>query len=266
MFSLDLNRALTLVLTPSSRIVEFEEGATVAVGDSAFVIVSGSGAGAANWSASHGAAPWLSLSTTAGTGTGLVTWQVDPTGLPIGTYVDTITVDAPGAVDSPRLIIDTLRILGFAVTPPARVDTALSGTIGVVDDSVLMVDIADTTSWALIHGGALWLTLRDTLGTGLGYIAWAVNPAGLLPGTYLDTVTVTTSEADTGQVFVSLVMEAPIIAAECAFDRLARSQCLGELERRYLDLAGNTDGEFNLGDFIAFLNRGSTTPPPKENR
>ena len=237
-----------------------EDGATTIVSDSANVIVSGSGAGAANWSATSGSASWLSLTTGAGTGTGVVSWEIDPTGVPIGTYIDTVTVTITGAIDSPTRIVDSLQVTGFAALPGTRADTALSGSNTVIADSAQLIGLSDTTSWTVTYEGATWLTVQPS-GTGLGYSRWDMNTAGLVPGAYSDTITIATSEGDTAQVVVALTMEAPNVVIDCAFDFLARGQCLGGVEQRFLDLTGNADGEYNLGDFVGYVQRQS---PPAE--
>ena len=61
------------------------------------------------------------LTTASGTGTALVAWNRNSAGLVVGTYVDTITVTAPGAASgSPATIIDTLRI----TAAPVPIDAA----------------------------------------------------------------------------------------------------------------------------------------------
>jgi len=100
----------------------------------------------------------------------------------------------------------------------------------------------------------------------LGFSRWNVNPAGLLPGSYADTITIATSEADTALLFIALEMDVPTIAVDCAFDFLARNQCLGVVEQRFLDLSGNADGEFNLGDFVGYLQRQPPTPKREGQR
>jgi hypothetical protein len=164
-------------------------------------------------------------------------------------------VTVTGAIDSPFLVIDTLQVLGFAVVPTVHSDTVLSGSVDILNDSTLILGLSDTTTWTVASGGVTWLTVPQPAGTGEGYARWFVNPSGLLPATYVDTLTLVTSEADTGRVEVSLVLNAPTIVAACAFDKLARNQCLGDIEQRFLDLTGNGDGVYNLGDFLGFLNR-----------
>jgi hypothetical protein len=102
---------LAVVVTPGSRGVSVHEDSVRSVlADSVLVTLRGAGSGAASWSASHGSADWLTLVTAAGPGGAAVRWVVDPTQLPPGTYVDTITVAVAGA--SPVLVLDTLEVRG----------------------------------------------------------------------------------------------------------------------------------------------------------
>jgi len=103
-------RPLSIAVAPASRALGVhEDSVTTVVADSAVVVLRGEGSGAARWSATHGGAPWLTL-VAAGGGSGVaVRWVVDPTVLPPGTYVDTITVAASGASAE---LVDTLVVRG----------------------------------------------------------------------------------------------------------------------------------------------------------
>jgi len=66
------------------------------------------------------------------------------------------------------------------------------------DSALVAVGGADaaTAHWVVTHGQAAWLTLTGSGGTGIGRLRWTRNPAGLFPGTYVDTITVTLQTAD----------------------------------------------------------------------
>jgi len=107
--------ALTLTVAPASRSIGLNPDSIPGSGvtpDSAVVALTGSGASAAPWTATHGASTWLTVVTGGGTGSALVRWVVDPIYLAPGTYVDTITVVAAGAAGSPARIVDTLTVRG----------------------------------------------------------------------------------------------------------------------------------------------------------
>ena len=361
--SLVVQQPLTLTLTPASRVDTVVVGSTAPTTDSADVLLSGLGAAAAAWTATPLAGTWLTLTTAAGTGSGTVRWQRDPTGLAVGWYVDTIAVTAPGAVGSPRVLVDSLLVreqpAALALDPTGRRDSLSVGAAGPQPDSasVSLTGLgADTTQWTASHGAAGWLALttpsgtasgmvrwarnatglatgtyvdtirvttsqgemgeiHDTLevipaplavasqsrrgaadagsiatvqdsvalvlrgvgnttatwnathgsgswltftagnGTGSGTVRWTRSPAGLRPGTYVDTVRVVTSRADTAAVIDTLVLTAPAVATNCAATELLTPGCLSDVQKRYLDLEGNVDGTYNLGDLVALLQR-----------
>ncbi|HLP48380.1 MAG TPA: Ig-like domain-containing protein [Candidatus Kapabacteria bacterium] len=65
--------------------------------------------GKLNWSINKDA-PWYTCTPNAGTGNGMITVSVNPTGLSKGTYNGAITITDPNAVNSPRYISVTLKI------------------------------------------------------------------------------------------------------------------------------------------------------------
>ena len=108
--SLVVQTPLTLAVTPSVRRDTALVAATAPVPDSASVVLTGAGAEGAAWAASHVGGPWLSVTTAAGSGSGLVRWQRDPAGLAAGWYVDTVVVITAGAVGSPAAVVDSFLV------------------------------------------------------------------------------------------------------------------------------------------------------------
>ncbi|HEX7023714.1 MAG TPA: S8 family serine peptidase, partial [Gemmatimonadales bacterium] len=100
---------LSVTVSPGSRYRAVKSGSTTLTLDSAAVTLSGTGAASAAWSASA-TKPWLSLTASAGTGSGVLRWSYNPTGLAAGTYVDTITVVVPNAINSPARVVDSLVV------------------------------------------------------------------------------------------------------------------------------------------------------------
>ena len=96
-----------LVVTPQSLdFVAVAGGSTPP--SQAFSVTEGQG-GSVGWSAAvTQGASWLSASPASGTAPSTVTVSVDPAGLVAGVYSGTITITAPGAVDSPASIDVTL--------------------------------------------------------------------------------------------------------------------------------------------------------------
>jgi photosystem II stability/assembly factor-like uncharacterized protein len=371
MFALELVRPLTLAVSPGVRRDTALAGDADLRADSAVVILSGTNANTAAWSATHGAASWIALTTGSGTGTGRLRWTRNPTGLAAGTYVDTIRVTVPGAVDSPWDLLDTLVVrssVTVAFVPVSRSDSALVGSTTTIPDSVTLSLVGvggDTTTWVAGVTAAPWHTLGTVNGTGSGPLRWTRNPTGLTegtyaasivitpsngppsalpdtlliirplvlgsagrtvggilgapaptpdsvtvrlrgignttatwtatsnaawltlttaggtgdgmarwtldasdlqPGSYRDTIVVRTSRGDSAQVAVVFSVTAPAITTACAAQELLGAVCLDDTGRRYLDLMGNRDGTFDLGDFVALLERTTRAAAEKARR
>jgi subtilisin family serine protease/uncharacterized PurR-regulated membrane protein YhhQ (DUF165 family) len=191
---------LVLAVTPGSRNVAVTQGAS-APGDNATVSLSGTGASTTAWSAVTKKG-WVTLTTASGTGSGTLAWNRNATSLAVGTYVDTITVSASGATGSPAAVIDTLRITAapipvvLAVSPLSRKVTVQTGTNAPPDNAAVSLTgtNAATTPWTATKKKS-WTTLTTASGTGNGSVAWSRAAAGLVVGTYVDTITVTATGA-----------------------------------------------------------------------
>jgi hypothetical protein len=104
--AMPLPAPLALAMSPTSRRVQIDEGSTALIRDSASVVLSGETSGATMWTASKRRA-WTTLTNAAGTGSGRLRWNRNPTGLAAGVWVDTITVSA-GALSA--RVIDTMIV------------------------------------------------------------------------------------------------------------------------------------------------------------
>ena len=86
--------SVTVAVTPAARSVSAPQGTPVA-GDNATVTLAGTNAWSTAWTVTKQKS-WTTLTTTSGTGTGLLAWTRSTAGLAVGTYVDTLTVTALG--------------------------------------------------------------------------------------------------------------------------------------------------------------------------
>jgi hypothetical protein len=263
MFALQLDRPLTLALVsaPGAARDTAVVGDTDVRSDSATVILSGPGAATAPWTAGHGAAGWISFTTSGGTGTGVLSWNRDPSGLAAGTHVDTITVVTSGAFDSPWRLIDSLVVLPrLAVAPDTLRSSAIAATLTPVpaQAQVLIRGAgAGATSWTATKDGAAWLALTTSAGVGSSVVRWNRMADTLRAGSYTGSILITSSRGDTARLTDLFTITAPEVGADCAADELMGTTCLDETRRRFLDLEGNRDGVYNLGDFLARLARGA---------
>jgi len=195
---------LTLAVSPLGRRASVPSGSIAIAPDSAQVTLQGTGASAATWSVTHsGQATWVTLTSASGTGSGKLRWTRDPAGLSDGSYIDTLTVTAPGAAGSPATLFDTLEVtaqpLALAVVPASRsTSVSAGGTVPIADSAAVTLTGAGSTSttWAAAHSAqAGWLSITTVAGTGSGMLRWSRDPTGLSAGTYVDTLTVTAGGA-----------------------------------------------------------------------
>lgn len=99
-----------LALSAASRSVSVREDSSRVFTDSARVAISGSDSLTAQWFATAAVAEWITLTSAEGTGSGMLRWTRDGTGLFPGTYVDTITVALRSSDGARAELIDTLVI------------------------------------------------------------------------------------------------------------------------------------------------------------
>lgn len=260
MFARTVDLALGMTVSPDSRIDSIAVGSTNITSDTAVVRFVGPGAATQPWTAAHGAGTWLTVTTPNGTGSGLVRWTRDPTGLPLGTYVDTIAVTATGSMLNPVVVIDSLvmgEALAMSLSSSSLVDTTVAGaqqpTLGTV--SVLITGIGSgSTPWNATHGAGSWISVTLAAGTGGGTVAWSRDASQLGEGIYIDTITVTAPGSGVSPLtVVDTLVVVPAIALSDAADELFVGGLLSPLQIAFLDALGNDDGTYNLGDVLAWV-------------
>jgi len=262
----------SFALSAAARTGSALAGTGTAYPDSVALQVVGSNAATDTWTVSHrAAATWLRILTSSGQGSATLRWERDPTGLGEGVYLDTLTVSLPGYATSTPFLVDSFLVQGplaVAVVPGSVRDSFPSGTTAVrgAVASLLMNGFgADTAPWTMTHGSASWISLATPAGLGGGQLSWNRDPAGLAPGTYVDTlwVNVPGASGSPWPIVDSTFVFEPGFTTACAADGLlVNGGCLGTVERNYLDLSGNHDGTYNLGDLLAYLDRKGLPLPP----
>ncbi len=198
---------VTIAVSPAARSATIQAGSS-APSTSVAVTLSGDNAASTTWSTTHKAS-WVTLTTSSGTGSGTLAWNRNTTALGVGTYVDTFTVSATGAVNSPVKVYDTLHVTAapvpvtIAVSPAARSATIQAGSSAPATSVAVTLsgDNAASTTWSTTHK-ASWVTLTTSSGTGSGTLAWNRNTTALAAGTYVDTFTVSAAGAVNSPVTV----------------------------------------------------------------
>ncbi|MBT8397372.1 MAG: hypothetical protein HKO65_12900 [Gemmatimonadetes bacterium] len=248
-----------MTVDPGSRTHTFAVGSATPVQETASVGITGTNASLATWEATHGGSHWLTITTPSAQGSGMLEWTKDPTGLEEGVHVDTILVSSVGADGTPTSIVDSLIMNSppVGLDPTVRGGNALAGSIELVHDSARVLIAGDGgDQWTAVSDSP-WLTFTAGNGSGDGVLRWTRNPSGLTLGTYSGTITVESTNGGQAVLTDTFTLTAPAVQTECAADQLLGTPCLDDLQQRFLDLQGNGDGVYNLGDFLAQLVRDS---------
>ena len=255
-----------LEVGPAGPRVKMHVGSTDSRADSVPVRFSGPRENT-KWKASHTGGDWLELARTSGEGPGAVTWTVDPTGLPVGLYVDTIVVEAEYATGSPAEFVDTFAVqgplgieeeretegLGVAGWSLALGDSAFSGLSGFGEDSA---------SWTAEVADSGWLVLERAEGGYEEYVVWKRDAEELAAGVYEDTITLRVKGHPNlvGRIVDRFEVVAPIGVEDAARHLLGEDR-LDDGQVRLLDWFGNGDGTLNAGDVLRWLDHCAAGEP-----
>ncbi len=195
--SLSVTALPNLIATPSILSFSYTTGSAAPAGRS--VAVSTSNAASAAFSVTMSTTSggnWLLVSPTGGASPASFVASIAPGSLTAGTYNGTITISATGF--TPTTVAVTL-----VVTQPKAAIQVTGGTLFVLANtaapatSTLAISASDGSAQAFtIAAGPSqnnWLTLSPTSGNAPANVKLTVNPAGLIPGIYMATITVTMS-------------------------------------------------------------------------
>ena len=165
--------------------------------------VSNSGTGKLDWTASEDAS-WLTLGTRSGSGNASVAVTINSAGLTGGTHRADITITAPGAVGSPAKVTVTLTVLapGLSVSPRSIGDTVPAGTTTKTTRTLRVTNSGNgTVTWTAAKTQP-WVGLSKTSGGAPEDVVVTLDPNGLPPGIFTDTIVFTSPEATNGSIKV----------------------------------------------------------------
>jgi M6 family metalloprotease-like protein len=172
-------------------------------------------------------------------------------GTSAGFSLNAISEVTPGGAISFVLFIEGTEFARLDIDPTSHVDTVEAGLTTPLEAHAAVTPVGDnaaTTSWTASHNGPSWLTLTTDQGVGTGLLSWSRDPSQLRVGTYVETITVSADNGLTEDVTDSLVVQAPVIDSDSPIAELFGTSRLTESQKRYMDLEGNQDGVYNLGD------------------
>ena len=147
------------------------------------------------------ASNWLVVAPTSGTTGTLLSVGVNPLGLAEGTFTGIVTITAPGAINSPQyipvsFIVSTASELVVGPAPivfdqAVGADPAPAKTLNVSSSGTIL---AFTATPSTLSGGN-WLTVTPGAGLTPAPLSVRANAAGLDPGTYAGSISVSSSTA-----------------------------------------------------------------------
>jgi uncharacterized protein (TIGR03437 family) len=137
---------------------------------------------------------WLTVSPASGSTPFASNVSVNPSGLASGTYSGILTVTSSGAVNSPQYVNVTLDVTGAA---PSLIVSATSLSFSYRTDgsapppqSVSVTSSGGAFSFSVTRSQP-WISVTPGSGTTPQSLSVSVNPAGLSPGSYSGTITIT---------------------------------------------------------------------------
>ncbi len=194
------------VVSPTEIIFNTEEG----VNPSAQNLTIESDAAEIVWEAAFNTA-WLNLSEFSGTTPSMIEVGADVTGLSAGTYYDTITIAEVPLKAAPVEVPVTLNISEVA-QPILAVDSSTLGFEALVDGPnppAKPVEISNAGTGILnwtASFDAPWITVSDLSGTAPSVVNIGVDITGLVPDTYVDTVTIESAGADNSPQHIEVTL------------------------------------------------------------
>ncbi len=180
------------------------------------ISVSASNNGGVNYTtsvATQSGGNWLSAAAS-GTTPGSISVTVNISGLTSATYNGSVTINAPGAVNNPITVPVTLTVASapsLTASPSTLSFNSAGGAIPPSQSITVSAPSGGTIAFnitAATSTGGNWLSATPTSGTTPTTVQVNVSAAGLAPGTYNGTLTVTGSGVGPATVAVSLTVAA----------------------------------------------------------
>jgi hypothetical protein len=166
------------------------------------------GGASTTWAIStSGGSPWLTASVSSTLTPGIITLSVNPAGLAVGTYNATITVSAPGAVNSPTVISVTLAVktAALSVTPSSMTFFGATG-FNPTSRNLSITNVGTGTLAWNASADSTWLNLSSISGAAPSLLSVSANTAGLSAGAHNANITVSSADVANGPIGVPITL------------------------------------------------------------
>ena len=156
---------------------------------------------------------WLVATPASGTTPFSVVVRPNPTSLSLGVHETDIVITSAGASNSPVTVHVTLTVKSppptFTVTPPAvTVNYSTDDLALPLAQNLTITTSGQPVSYTTAVNSAPWLTVTPTSGISMlgspAVLGLTVNPAGLLPNTYHGKLVISSANAATKSISVSV--------------------------------------------------------------
>jgi len=185
--TLTIGQLPQLTATPATLVFGYTPGGTLPAAQS--IALSSGGVPLSFTITSPGA--WLAVSPARGTTPDSVLVTANPTGLGAGTYSGTITASAYGAANSVQIPV-TLTVSGPGQLQATPAQLSFASPVGGPAPPAQTVSVGAISAVAFsAASNAKWLSVTAAAGTTPASLTISANPAGLLAGTYLGSITLT---------------------------------------------------------------------------
>jgi hypothetical protein len=188
-------------------------------------------AGGANvaWGATTNAS-WLLATASPALTPGVLTVSVNSSGLAQGTYTGTITVSAPGAINSPMTINVTLAVTTAAISlSPSSLTFFGAPTLNPFPQTIQVTNGGTgTLNWSA-SAGSSWLGFSPNSGATPATISVTPNTSNLSNGSYSDALTISAPNAANSPVAVPVSLQVGTLLFSDDFSQGAGNWTIGPL-------------------------------------
>jgi hypothetical protein len=173
--------------------------------------ITNGGGGTLTWTAAFSSS-WMSVNPAGGSAPSVTAVRVDHTGLPEGTYYDTLVISSPDADNSPLRVPIQLNVVSLppqiAVSPTSFTVSAVEGGANPADRFLYISNsqVGSELNWTVTNSSG-WLSLSPTSGNPPDSVTLVFDVSGLTYGVYYDTIVVSDPAAANNPVRVPVTLQ-----------------------------------------------------------